>query len=1000
MFNLKKNKISAVIAAFLGLSKKEQVDLRISEEKFSAAFRACPDLMSITRLSDGEILDVNEGYTRLLGYTRSESIGKTTNKISIWVDPADRVKFISTLKKFGEINDFEATLRRKDGTFVDVIDSARTFNFQGEKCVLSVVHDNSSRKQAEKEHLLNLKFMESMDRVNRALQGTNNLEQMLSDVLDVVLSVFDCDRAWLVYPSNPGTISYSVPMERTKPEYPGAFIQGVELLVDPDSARLFQLAKTSSEPLVIDEKSEPPLPALIMKRFQVKSQIVTNLYPKGDKSYMFGLHQCSHQRVWTAEEKRLFKEISRRLSDGLTSLLIYRNLKKSEGDYRRLVETANEGIWVIDKDHKTTFVNQRMLDMFGYTEKEMLEKKADDLVIPEELESHKNEMQKRAKGGTSSYERRFIRKDGGVIWTHLSGTPLYDDKKQFKGSFGMLTDITDKKMAEIEIAQNNRALRMVSDINQALIRITDETTLLNSACRISVEVGGYLMAWVGFTQQDKLKTVQSAASFGVARSYVDTADVHWADDKRGRGPTGTAIRIGQTQVCRDISKDPKMIPWRQAALGWGFKSSIALPLTSEGKTFGAITIYSGNVDAFSKEEVKILEELASDLAFGIINQRNHVKQQLMAEDIKKNEERLLEAQRIGHFGNWDWDIATDKITWSDEYYSIFGLDPKKSPPGYEEHLKIYTPESAQRLDAAVKLNMKSGEPYELDLEIAKPKSSCHWITARSETIFDANGKIVGLRGTAQDITERKAAERLMTEFVSLASHQLRTPLSGSKWLLELLLRDPEHTLTADQQDLIQGIVASNERTIALVGDLLDVSHIDTGQKFKLIPKPTDIISLISIAVAEKKQQAEKKRIVIQLEKKPSQKIILNVDKDKILQVFENLIDNAVKYSNPNTKITIGAKLNTDQVTFYIQDHGIGVPIANQDKIFHRFFRADNAARMDNTGTGLGLYIAKGIIEYHQGKIWFESVEGKGSTFYFSLPINLKQNKPDVKKINK
>ncbi|EKD43788.1 MAG: hypothetical protein ACD_72C00116G0001, partial [uncultured bacterium] len=672
-------------------------------------------------------------------------------------------------------------------------------------------------------------------------------------------------------------------------------VQGAELPVDPDSALLFQLAKTSSEPIIIDENSKPPLPDIVKKRFQVKSQMVINIYPKVGKSYIFGLHQCSHQRVWTTDEKRLFKEISRRLSDGLTSLLIYRDLMKSEGDYRRLIETANEGIWVIDKDRQTTFVNQRMLDMFGYTEKEMMGKKVDEFVIQEEAANHKIEMRERSKGKSSSYERRFVRKDRNVIWVHISGTPLFDDKNKYKGSFGMLTDITDRKkteaereqffkffnlsndmmviadpngtfkkvnpacldilgyseqellakpfvdfvhpddkqstlnemtkqvkigsslnfenrylckdgqvlwlswranynkkegvtyatardvtdrkIKEIELAHKNRALKMVSDINQALIRITDENILLNDACRISVEIGGYRMAWIGYAESDKQKTVRPIVSFGVGTKYLDDADITWADDDRGRGPTGLAIRTGKTQTSSDILNDPKMAPWSKAAIKQGFKSSIALPLIDKEKTFGALTIYAGEINAFSEDEIKILEELASDLAFGIVTQRSRIEQKKMAEAIKKNEVAMIEAQRIGHFGNWDWDIKTDKINWSAEYYHIIGFDPQKAPPGYEEHLKIYTPESITRLDAAVKKNMKTGEPYTLDLEIATPNATCRWITARSETVYDDQGKITGLRGTAQDITQRKLVEQ---KLATLATEREKALLEAEK----------------------------------------------------------------------------------------------------------------------------------------------------------------------------------------------------------------------------
>jgi PAS domain S-box-containing protein len=140
-----------------------------------------------------------------------------------------------------------------------------------------------------------------------------------------------------------------------------------------------------------------------------------------------------------------------------------------------------------------------------------------------------------------------------------------------------------------------------------------------------------------------------------------------------------------------------------------------------------------------------------------------IERKKTGEALKATAAELKEAQRVAHIGSWDWDAVTDTITWSAEYYSILNLDPKVPPPDYQNHLKIYTPESSARLDAAVKKATQTGEPYELDLEIAEPTGPTRWICARSETKRDTNGRIVGLRGTAQDITERKKAEDKLRE---------------------------------------------------------------------------------------------------------------------------------------------------------------------------------------------------------------------------------------------
>src|SRR5215510_5906430 len=174
------------------------------------------------------------------------------------------------------------------------------------------------RKQAEEERQAHLWFLESMDQVNRAIQGTNDLEQMMSDVLDAALSIFNCDRAWLVYPCDPEALSWKVPMEHARPQFPGAFVLGSELPVTPEVAEVFQIVGASDTPVRFGPGSKHPLPSETAKRFSIQSMIGMAVYPKGDKPYMLGLHHCSYPRVWTPQEERLFQEIGRRLEDELT----------------------------------------------------------------------------------------------------------------------------------------------------------------------------------------------------------------------------------------------------------------------------------------------------------------------------------------------------------------------------------------------------------------------------------------------------------------------------------------------------------------------------------------------------------------------------------------------------------------------------------------------------------------------------------------------------------
>jgi len=192
--------------------------------------------------------------------------------------------------------------------------------------------DNPSR-----DDFAHLWHFESMDRVNRAMQGTNDLEQVMKDVLDCLLSIFECDRAWLVYPCDPESPTWQVPMERTRPDYPGVLPIGVEIPLDPVGAEVYRILRNTDGPVKFGVGEEHPVPKEMQEGFRVQSFLAMAFYPKVGKAWSFGLHQCSHARTWTFEEERLFQEIGRRLSDVLTVLLMYRDLQESENHSQSLL---------------------------------------------------------------------------------------------------------------------------------------------------------------------------------------------------------------------------------------------------------------------------------------------------------------------------------------------------------------------------------------------------------------------------------------------------------------------------------------------------------------------------------------------------------------------------------------------------------------------------------------------------------------------------------------
>ncbi len=270
-------------------------------------------------------------------------------------------------------------------------------------------------------------------------------------------------------------------------------------------------------------------------------------------------------------------------------------------------------------------------------------------------------------------------------------------------------------------------------------------------------------------------------------------------------------------------------------------------------------------------------------------------------------------------------------------------------------------------------------------EITNRRKTGEIYTAESHVapIVDENGHIVFFVGIERDITKEKEIDRAKTEFVSLASHQLKTPLTIISWYAEMLTNGDAGKLTEKQQKYLTEIYLADRRMVNLINALLNVSRIDLGT-FSIESRRIDLKKVAQDALKELSPKTTEKHQIVSLSAdQKSAKI--NADENMVRIIFTNLISNAVKYTPANGKIGIGIKNTAKGTAITVSDTGCGIPKNQQDKIFTKLFRADNARAVETDGTGLGLYIVRSILEKSGGKIWFESEEGKGSTFHVSLP---------------
>ncbi|MFB2918758.1 PAS domain S-box protein [Aerosakkonema funiforme] len=432
----------------------------------------------------------------------------------------------------------------------------------------------------------------------------------------------------------------------------------------------------------------------------------------------------------------------------------------AEAKIPTLYNSVPYGYHSLDENGIFIAINDTELIWLGYSRDEVIGKlKFADLLAPESvLTFAENFNIFKQKGWAKDLEFQMIRKDGTVLPVLLSAVGIKDAMGNFVATHSTMFDITDRKRAELELHRVNRALKTLSSCNQALVRATEEFDLLNNICQIIITVGGYRFVWVGFALEDTNKNVLPVALAGYEDGYIDSAHITWADTERGRGPTGTAIRTGKVFIAQNLQTNPHYVPWREQAIRCGYASSIALPLIADKKVFGAINIYSAEPNAFDAAEVKLLSELAEDLAYGIVALRTSNARAEAEKALQRSEEKLRLAVEAANVGIWDWDILNNCISWSSGHEKLFGLAPGTFDGSYQTFDDRLHPDDRESTQQAIDRAMLSRDSYFQEYRIIWSDATIHWIEGKGKFFYDTEGRAYRMMGTVMDISDRKQAE--------------------------------------------------------------------------------------------------------------------------------------------------------------------------------------------------------------------------------------------------
>jgi PAS domain S-box-containing protein len=364
--------------------------------------------------------------------------------------------------------------------------------------------------------------------------------------------------------------------------------------------------------------------------------------------------------------------------------------------------------------------------------------------------------------------------------------------------------------------------------------------------------------------------------------------------------------------------------------------------------------------------------------------------------LRSSERRLAEAQRLAQIGNWEFDLRSNDLLWSDEVFRIFEIDSHRFKANYEAFLERVHPDDRNAVNVAYWNSVHNRAPYEIEHRLLFPDGRIKWVVERGRTDYDERGKPWRSRGTVQDITERKAAEAARREkelaeraslaksqFLSQMSHELRTPLNAVLGFAQILLADRKEPLTETQRARVARIQHAGDHLLALINDLLDLSRIEAGG-LALSVEPIEVDAVLQEAIALVQAKADERGITLR-RLAGREALHVTADRTRLRQVLVNLLSNAIKYNREGGSVTVDARpIAAESTAICVTDTGIGIPTDRLARLFIPFDRLGQESGPIE-GTGIGLTLAKAIVERMQGRLTVQSEVGVGSTFCIELP---------------
>jgi len=605
-------------------------------------------------------------------------------------------------------------------------------------------------------------------------------------------------------------------------------------------------------------------------------------------------------------------------------------------------------------------------------------------VHPEDAALVRQSIERASQDGRGfDIEHRLSMPDGVIKHVRVVGHPIAKDESGELEFIGAITDITDRKRAEALLAGEKRLLEMVAG-GYSLAQILD------GLCRLVEEQAPDVLASILLLDSNG-KQLWHGGAPSLPKAYNDA--VNGIVIGPSVGSCGTAACLGKQVIVSDIANDPFWTEFRELALAHSLRACWSTPIFSaEGKVIGTFAMYYREPRSPSPRDQDIIGQITHLAGVAI--------QHKLAEDaLRRSESYLAEAQRLTHTGSWVWRVAgMQALHLSDEWYRIYGFDPKHGMPDREQRLERIHPEDRAKYRATIDRAVAANSDYDIEFRLLLPGGTVKYIQSVGHPVLDASRNLVEFVGSTSDITERKRAEEALRQAQADLAHMNRVnTMSELAASLAHEIRQPIAAAVTDANTCLRWLMRENpdveearQTAVRIVKDATRAAEIISRIRL-LFKKGTperelvDVNEVIRDMIVLLRSEAARYSISVRTELARDIPQV-TADRVQLQQVLMNLMINsidAMKDVDWTRELAIKSqRAETDQLLVLVSDTGMGLPLQQTEQIFNAFFTTKP------NGTGMGLSISRSIVESHGGRLWAGDNSPCGASFYFTLPIEV------------